>query len=290
MRVRTALAPWRLPRPVSRAVAFADGSRIVLAGGLIPGDKSIGDVTSFDPTTGSHQAMPGLRQPSHDAAGITLAGTSYLVGGGDTSGLAVVQQIGASATTGMVGSLPEPRSDLAAAVVGGAAYVLGGYTGSSLPPQVLVTRDGRHFRAHGSLAVPVRYAGVTTLGHSIYLFGGLDAGGAPISDVQRYDTRTGRTRIVGHLPDPLSAASAVTLAGHVYVAGGRLAGGAATGGVLAWSHGRLHRVARLRHPVANAAAVVRGSTAWLLGGEAASDLSTVQTLGVTGGRPSQGAQ
>lgn len=278
VRLRTGLAGWHLPRAISRAVAFADGSRIVLAGGLVPGDRSIGDVTSFDPASGAARRLPALRQPCHDAAGLSLAGARYVVGGGDTTGLAGVQQVGATGAAATEGTLPQPRSDLATAVVGTRGYVLGGYTGSALPAQVLVTSDGRHYRYHGALAVPVRYAAVAALGGGIYLFGGLDAGGAAISDVQRYDPATGRTRVVGHLPSPMSGASAVVLGGRLFVAGGRLASGAASRAVYRWRAGHLRRVGRLRRPVANAAAVAVGDTAWLLGGEAASDLATVQTL------------
>lgn len=282
-RIRAALASWRLPRPVSRAVAFTDGDHVLLVGGLIAGDHSIGDVIAFDPATGSHDAMADLPQPSHDAAGISLAGEHYLLGGGDAAEIADVQKVGTPSKGGIVGSLPQPRSDLAAAVVGDRAYVLGGYTGSSLPAPVLVTSDGRHFHPHGALAVPVRYAAVAATDDAIYLFGGLDSSGTPISDVQRYDIRTGHTRVIGHLPEPLSGASAMVVDGRILVAGGRLANGAATGAVLLWKHNRLHRVTRLRHPVANAASVVRGNIGWLLGGEAASDLSTVQTISVTSG-------
>lgn len=283
-RVRTALATWHLPRPISRAVAFAGGARILLVGGLVPGDRSIGAVTALDPVSGASHPRPALRQPSHDAAGIRLAGADYLIGGGDAAGLAVVQRVGASGPSTVVGALPQPRSDLVTAVVGSRGYVLGGYTGTSLPSQVLVTRNGRHFRPHGALAVPVRYAAAVATGSAIYLFGGLDASGNPVSDIQRYDPRNGRTRVIGQLPAALSGASAVAMDGRILVAGGRLASGATTGAVLMWDAGHLHRVARLRRPVANAASVVADSTAWLLGGESASDLSTVQTIRLAGGR------
>lgn len=183
--------------------------------------------------------------------------------------------------------LPQARSDLAAVVVGGKGYVLGGYTGSAFPAEVLVTRDGKMFRVQGALAVPVRYAAVAAIGSTVFVFGGLAADGRPVSTVQSYDTRTGHTRVAGHLPRAVAGATAVVVAGRVLVFGGRLADGAATPDVVSWKHGRAHRVARLKQPVANDAAVAIGPTVWILGGEtgAGTELRTVQTITASAGTP-----
>ena len=114
--------------------------------------------------------MGHLTIPTHDAAGATLGGQTYVFGGGQQTSVATVQEItahqagAAHGTAAVAGQLPGPRSDLVAVTHAGTAYLLGGYDGAGYDATVLATRDGRRFTVAARLAVPVRYPAVAVLG------------------------------------------------------------------------------------------------------------------------------
>ena len=106
--------------------------------------------------------------------------------------------------------------------------MIGGYDGTRLDPEVLATRDGRHFRVAARLPVPVRYAAMAAAGGLIWVFGGQTAAG-PTDVIQRIDPATGAATVAGHLPRPVQGAAALSLGGQVYVAGGAGTSGTCSG-------------------------------------------------------------
>ena len=245
--------------------------------------------------------MGHLTIPTHDAAGATLGGRTYVFGGGEQSSVATVQELTAHQITAghaaatVAGQLPRPRSDLVAVTRGGTAYLLGGYDGAGYDATVLATRDGRRFTVAARLAVPVRYPAVAVLGSQIWVFGGQTSHGIT-NDIQRIPlpgashTGAGQTvrgrgiasgAVAGHLPRPVTAAAAFTLGGRLYIAGGQTAParpGQATASpsatlttsdaVLRYQPGHPAALAgTLPVPVANAGAAVLGGTAYLVGGD-----------------------
>jgi hypothetical protein len=110
--------------------------------------------------------------------------------------------------------------------------VLAGFTGSAFAPDIWATTDGRSFAVVGQVAQGERYPAIAAVGSTIYLFGGLVAGGeydgTYSSTVQSFDVSTGRSMVVGHLPVPLAHARAAVLAGQVLVFGGWTAAGASS--------------------------------------------------------------
>ena len=141
--------------------------------------------------------------------------------------------------------------------------MIGGYDGSRLDPEVLATRDGRHFRVAARLPVPVRYAATAAAGGLIWVFGGQTAAG-PTDVIQRINPATGAAAVVGHLPRPVQGAAALSLGGQVYVAGG-----AGTSDVLRFdpATSRVSAAGELPVPVGYAAAAVTGGAGYLVGGE-----------------------
>jgi N-acetylneuraminic acid mutarotase len=279
-RVTASRAGWRLPEPLSRADAIGKGNRIVLAGGLTRGDRSVATVTALATSSGgSRLRLPSLARPVHDAAGALVGGRVLVFGGGTAVGTPTVQSAGAGGSR-IVGALPYPLSDLSAATLGRTTYVFGGYTGSRLPAQILATTDGTTFRVVGSLHEPVRYAAVTTVDGLVVLAGGEDAAGKPARLIQVFDPATGHTRVVGRLPEAVSGAAATTLGNAVFVAGGRLGDGSVSDDISRWTPGshRVRSAGRLPVAVANAAVATDHDRAWLLGGEASTQLATVQIL------------
>lgn len=268
-----AVLPWRLPRPLSRTVVLADGTGLLVAGGLTA-TGSTAAILRLDPTSGAVRNAGRLAEPVHDAAGVRLGAERLVFGGGDQLSTAAVQGLG----RGVVGRLPRVRSDLVAAVVGSTGYVMAGYDGSRPDASVLRTTDGRHFLDVATLPVPVRYPAVATAGHDIYLFGGESDSGAT-SVIQRLDPVTRSARIVGRLPGPLAHASAITLDGGIFVLGG-ISAGAASADIQRYdpATGHLAPAGRLPYRVSDAAPAVLNGTAYLLGGENPDPIATVIAL------------
>jgi hypothetical protein len=267
----------RLPVPVSRAVALADGVTLLVTGGLTDGGTT-GRILRLNLAAATATSAGRLAVAVHDAAGARLGASWIVLGGGSTSQDATVQRVSVGGRSIAIGHLPAPRADLAAVTVGDEVVILGGGAGGHADRHVLATRDGVHFRVIGMLAVGVRYAAVATFAGLIYVFGGVSDSG-DVSAIQVVDPATGSARIIGHLPATLSEASAFVIGGDVLVAGGRHAGKALsailrfdpqTAAATAWG--------RLPGPRADAAAAVIGGTGYLIGGEAAGPLATVVAI------------
>jgi hypothetical protein len=265
-------------------VVLAEGSDVLILGGLTSGDVSTSAVERIDPTNGSGSRVGSLAMAVHDAAGALLGGRAIVFGGGSSSTVATVQSFsGGTATT--LGRLPQPRSDLGAAVVGSTAYVLGGFDGSRLVPSVVATVNGTSFASDGALAQPVRYPAVAVDGGNIWVIGG-DLGtaenataGGQTDDIQRFDPATGQATVVGHLPSPLGHAGAVVLDGQLFVIGGR-------SGTVASDHiwrvdsttAAVSPAGTLPGPRSDAGIVGVAGAAWVLGGELAGPVNPLNTV------------
>ena len=165
-RLRVVRTHWRLPEPVAReaVVPGADGTSVVVAGGLLAGDRSTATAYSLDLRGGAVSPLPDLGTAVHDTAGVRLAGRTLVLGGGNASEQSVVQSVSRGGAR-VRGHLPGARSDLSAVRVGARALVVGGYDGlSPALPAVLSSRDGRRWRTVARLPVPVRYAAVVAAG------------------------------------------------------------------------------------------------------------------------------
>jgi hypothetical protein len=263
----------------------------LIAGGLTPGHASTSDVTVLDPATGQTSHLGRLAAAAHDSGGALLAGRPVVFGGGTAASTASVQAITGPGAARMLGTLPQPRSDLAAVTVQGIAYLIGGYDGASYADSVMATRDGRHFSTLTTLPVPVRYPGVAVIGDQIWVFGGQTKAGLT-AVIQQIDVSTGTARVVGQLPYPLAGEAGFTLGGVIYLAGGQMAPGgtpsssrsaslSTSGRVLRYNpaSGVTSAAGQLPVPVAYGAGTVVGGTAFLLGGlDGQALVPTVTTL------------
>ncbi len=159
-------------------------------------------------------------------------------------------------------------------MVGDHAYAIGGGSASGPDPRIWATTDGTNVRLVGRLRIGVRYAATAVSGSSIYLFGGATSTGDR-REIQRFDTTTGRTTVVGRLPVRLSHAAAMVLDGRILVIGGDSSDAIWSFDPERWT---VTRVGRLPHPVSDAAPVVIGSRGYLIGGEGPKYLDTVISL------------
>ena len=265
--------PWRLDVGLSRAVAFADGATVVVAGGLTA-NGTTGDVRRIDVVTGQTSDIGHLQDPVHDASGAVIGGRLLVFGGGRSVAGSAVQVVSAGTTGHVVGNLPAVRADLSTVVVGNRAFVIGGGSSNGPDPRIWATSDGSGARLVGRLRIGVRYAATAVWGPSIYVFGGASASGDR-SEIQRFDTTTGRTTVIGRLPLRLSHAASMVIDGHILVIGG-------VSSDVIWSFdpglARLTQVGRLPYAVSDAAAVVIGHRGYLIGGEDQHVLDTVISL------------
>jgi N-acetylneuraminic acid mutarotase len=254
-----------LPVPLSRAVAFADGQSIVVAGGL-SSTGSLRSILSIDPTTGHLVQAGQLAAAVHDAASAVAGGRLLVFGGGNLVPVRTVQQIAGPRAT-VVGQLPRVRADLAAVTVGERSIVLGGGTPAELDRAILATADGATFRTIGSLRLGARYPAVAAVSGRILVLGGTD-GAHDLDDIQAVDPVSGSVRLIGRLPHGLSHAAAFVLGGRVLVAGGRTAGQAQDS---IWAvdpiTGSVTLAGHLPVAISDFAAVVLNGVGYLLGGE-----------------------
>ena len=258
---------WKLPEPVAREVVDRIGARAIVAGGLVAGDQSTSRSYRLNLRQGTVTPLPDLPVAVHDAAGVSLHGSPLVVGGGNATEQATVQNLGTQGWR-VVGRLPTPRADLAAVRLGASAIVLGGYDGVQSLAAILSSQDGREYHSIGQVPVPVRYPAAIASHGVVWLLGG-ESHGQMIDAIQRIDPRTGRARVVGHLPRPLGHAAAAVLGGRILLAGGRTGPNTLTAAMWWFDPATVscRRAGRMPYPLADAGVFRTGRAAYLIGGE-----------------------
>ena len=275
-----------------------NGAGLTVLGGLMAGGSSSAAVSTIDPGTGAIASAGTLATVVHDAAAGTIDGRTVVFGGGSPSTVAGVQSLqsptippAGSATGWVIGTLPQPRSDLAVASISAGRdgqatttdYVVGGYDGTHYLPDVLATTNGTNFTSVASLLVAVRYPAVAALGGKLYAFGGETASGGSATattDIQMIDPAAHLVTVVGHLPRALYGAAAFVIDDTIYVAGGQVPGGRTQTQIEAFvpSTHRVLDAGLLPQAVAFAGYATVGSGAssvgYLVGGEVATQSGT----------------
>jgi hypothetical protein len=274
-RLRAIVATLHLAMPLSRSAAVPVSGGLILLGGMTPDGTTADRVYRLTPTEATPALLGRLSRPVHDVAAAPLASSVLVFGGGAKAEESVVQRIAASGTTRTIGTLPRPRADLSAIAVAGGVLVAGGGAHGTPDRAVLLTTDGRRFRAIATLPIGVRYAAMSGLGGYVYLLGGETQAG-DVAAIQRIDPVGGGAVIVGALPFSLSHASAFTIAGRLFLAGGRRSGTPQDG---IWQFdpaiGTVHRIGRLPYAVSDAATAVLDGVGYVIGGEGTSRLATI---------------
>jgi hypothetical protein len=257
-----------LPVALSRVVAVSLNGRVIVAGGLDPHQVTTTQTLTFDPSSLSVRPAGHLPIAVHDAGAGVVGSTALVVGGGSTASSDAVQAVHADGTAALVGRLPQVRSDDSVAVASGRLYVIGGYDGVHELPGVLTTTDGVTFHTVGQLGETVRYGAAYASPGAVWVFGG-EHQGRPIADIQRVDTSTGVSTIVGKLPHPLAHAAVAVISGQVLILGGS-DGHDPQNTIFAFdpTAGSVSLVGSLPESVSDMAASVVGDTAYVIGGNA----------------------
>ncbi len=265
--LQATVAPWQLPTPLSRMVVLADGSRLLIAGGLDSSGASSRTVLAADPATGRLTSYGTLASGVHDAGGAVVSGVGYVFGGGNSASTSVVQALQPGTVARLAGNLPTARADLSVAAAGPEAIVVGGLNGTSPARTVLATHDGSTFRPVAELASPVRYAAVAVVGDFLYVFGG-EWSASPFTAIERITLSSGKVDVVGKLPQGLSHAVAITLGGEIWLLGG-LSQGHTSAQILRFDPGSatVSNAGTLPEAVSDAGVAVVNGTGYLIGGE-----------------------
>jgi N-acetylneuraminic acid mutarotase len=243
-------------------------SGIVVAGGLVKGDRSTAHSYRIRLADGHITHLSDLAVAVHDAAGGSLNGTPIVIGGGNSTEQTAVQALRPGGHWRVVAQLPQPRADLATVATAQRLLVIGGYDGVRAAGGVLTDRRSGRFRPHGRLTIPVRYPSVVVLGGDVWVLGG-ERNGRMVSAVQRIDVRTGRCRVVARLPRGVGHAAAAVVRGQVLLMGGRTNSDTVTSRMELFDprHGSTRFAGRLPEPLADAGVVARHTGVYLLGGE-----------------------
>ena len=243
----------------------AVGGRLLLMGGLDQATASVADIIRVG--RGGSERIGTLPYAVHDAAGATLGGTAYLLGGGEPS-YSDILAVGGSGQATVVGHLPVGASDVAAGVIGGTVYVVGGYTGAAPLDTIVAWSGSGTGKVVARLPHPLRYAAVAAIGGLLIVAGGTN-GDSATRDIYSFDPAGGQVREIGLLPRAVTHASAAALGGHVYVIGGRGAvQGTQTNAILAVdpATGRIRPAGRLAVALSDAGVATIGGAVMLAGG------------------------
>jgi N-acetylneuraminic acid mutarotase len=222
--------------------------------------------------------MPALATPVHDTAGGVVDGHPTLVGGGNTTGLAV-EQSWVRHSWRNIGNLPTTRSDLSVVEWHHHAYAVGGFDGTSQPTSVLRLGLRGAVRPVARLRQGVRYAATVRVGASVFVLGG-EVVGRELDTVQQIHLATGQVTTPSRLPVPLGHAMAADVGDRILLMGGRITPDRQTDAMW-WfdpGTGRFTRAGRLPTPLSDAAVATHGRRTWLLGGETPAITRTVTEI------------
>lgn len=118
-------------------------------------------------------------------------------------------------------AIPQPLEFAAAAAYETDLYLIAGRNGSNSSGAVYAYDTVAQKWSQGSAKpTPVSEVQAVLLGEMIYVPGGLDAQGKPISNVERYDPRSNTWQDAAPLPAPRSAYALTALEGKLYLFGG----------------------------------------------------------------------
>lgn len=119
-----------LSQPRRYAAVTAVGSRILIAGGTLPGGSASSRLERFDVTSGRDRVVGQLPVGLAHAAAATLSGYAYLLGGRRSAlGTQTAEVLAVDPVSGRVtqaGRLPSPVSDAAAITAGRTVELAGG--------------------------------------------------------------------------------------------------------------------------------------------------------------------
>ncbi|PVD27349.1 hypothetical protein C0Q70_12505 [Pomacea canaliculata] len=208
----------RQPRPLNTPEIQ---NRAVMFGGYTESDKTLKDTYVFNLKNSFMERYSLAPMPEDiglDFASCTWYNEIYVSGGSLLPPFFAVYKPGDNEWE-VLPSLPDGgREKHVMAAISSSIYVLGG--GQKMADSLSVLRYNtktKEWSVFCQLTSGVRETTAATLGHRIYLFGGVDSKGANTDLVQCVDTLSGCTYQAGRLPSPTCGARALSNGGRIYV-------------------------------------------------------------------------
>jgi DNA-binding beta-propeller fold protein YncE len=119
----------------------------------------------------------------------------------------------------VTGSLPAALMDPSYVASGGGIVLLGGLNAADTSVDTVIAAGYHGARVIGRLPSVRHDTAAAVINRDVYVFGGGN-GPSQLSDIVRFDPRTGRSSLIGHLPAASSDSTAATIGGTAYVVGG----------------------------------------------------------------------
>jgi non-specific serine/threonine protein kinase len=117
--------------------------------------------------------------------------------------------------------LPVAVNHAMAATMNDKLYVFGGYQPGNIAQSTVFRLDGSHWRAMTDLPEPRAAGTAVAIGTSVYVAGGITAGGRLADRMLVYDSSTDRWSKAPGMPTPREHLGGAAFGGRVYTVGGR---------------------------------------------------------------------
>jgi N-acetylneuraminic acid mutarotase len=178
------------------------------------------------------------------------------------SSIDTIRQITASSR--VIGHLPQPTHDAAAAVLNGSVYLFGGGSTVSAPTVVRIDPASGAAVNVAPLIEPLSDLGAVAIGGRAYLVGGY-TGSEFATAILRYSP-SGAQTVVARLPQGTRYAGVASIGRTIYVAGGLTPSGTSRAIYAFPLGGKLRKIGTLPKPQAHAALAAVGGTLYYVGG------------------------
>jgi Kelch motif len=134
-----------LPTGVRYPAVASLAGKLLVAGGSTASGRAVSTIESFDPGTGRTRRAGRLPYALTDAAGATLQGRFYVIGGlrAGSPTSRILSWAPGESRADLAGHLPQPLSDMTAVSTSRAIAVVGGRAASGPVDAVLLLRPGR---------------------------------------------------------------------------------------------------------------------------------------------------
>jgi len=213
-----------MPRPIGHITAnvFVRNGHIDVVSGLTTNSVKIANVIEYDPSTNTWSELPklpsGRQSPVSGLVGDQIVATCGLDGTGTLQAQTWVTAPIATFGTWQTGpALPIAVSEVSSGVINGVLYLVGGSTNATFGYDLSTGLWRSNLTPRPILG---DHHGAEVINGKLYLFGGLNGGGASAGKVQIYDPVMNSWSLGASAPYAAGSVATALIGGKVYMAGG----------------------------------------------------------------------